>query len=146
MIAHELFEISLQVLIAAFLVHIKEVKYAFLKYPLILQSLYSRDIACVIPNLRSCNNIVVRFKTKHLWKKWWLNIVIFYLVVLTSHMGTGSHPGDSISNPTTCLWTGKPVEDSSIPWVPVSMRETQRRLLTLGFRSAQFWLLQTFGE
>ena len=60
-----------------------------------------------------------------------------------SHMGTGSNPSSSTSQPAPCLWSEKVVKNGPKLWDPAPMWETRKRFLAPGFGSAQHRPLQS---
>ena len=66
---------------------------------------------------------------------------VLALNALGSHMGAGPNPGSPSSHPAPCLWSRKAVKDDLKPWDPAPTWETQKKLLALGFGSAQLQLL-----
>lgn len=66
--------------------------------------------------------------------------------VLASLTDIGSCPSCLTSDPAPSLPLGKTVEDDSNPQAPVLAGKNPRKLLALGFRSVQFWLLWLRNE
>lgn len=60
-------------------------------------------------------------------------------------MGTGSHPGCSTFNLDPCWCGRKAGQDGQRPWAPTPVRETGKRFLTPGFRTARLTPLQPLG-
>ena len=63
-----------------------------------------------------------------------LEVNVLVLHAPGSHMGAGSNPDIPAYHPAPCLWPGRAVEDGPKPCFSVPAWETQKMLLTPGFR------------